>query len=72
MSEQKKIEVAQISDELWGENLWYRQLDQEGKDAVALTVYLMRNHRYIKAPLRFSLMFRYEIQKMLEAWKARK
>jgi hypothetical protein len=71
MSEQKTLEIAKISNEIWNDNLWYRQLDQEAKDAVALTVWLMRNHAHVKAPLRLSVFFRAEITKMIDAWKSR-
>lgn len=71
MSDQKKLQIAEISNELWGDNLWYRKLDQEGKDAVALTVYLMRNPGYIKAPSKFAEVIRGEITNMIDAWKSR-
>jgi len=71
MSDQKNLEVAKISNELWGDNLWYRQLDEEGKNAVALTVYLMRNPGYIKAPAKFAMVMRVEITTMIDAWKSR-
>jgi hypothetical protein len=71
MNDQKKLEVAEISNELWGDNLWYRPLDQESKDAVALTVWMMRNLPSIKGPVKFSTVFKNEIDKMLKVWKSR-
>jgi hypothetical protein len=71
MNDQNKLEIAEVSNELWNDNLWYRKLNQEDKDAVAHTVWLMRDYQRIKAPRKFAEIFTHEISSMLDAWQSR-
>ena len=64
MSNEETLAIAKVSNDLWNDNLWYRKLPQEGKDAVAHTVYLMRND-HITGKVYFAKTMRTEIAKFL-------
>lgn len=70
MNDQWKIEIAKISNELWNDHLWYRQLSQEEKDSIAHTFWLIRNER-IKGRVRFVAALTDEVTRMLHVKEVR-
>jgi hypothetical protein len=66
MNDQRKLEIAKVSNELWNDNLWYRQLKEDEKDSVAHTVWLIRNNR-IKGKMRFAEIMSEEINALIKS-----
>jgi hypothetical protein len=64
MNNEQEMAIAEVSNDLWNDNLWFRKLSEESKKAVAQTVWLMRTDR-INGNVRFAKTMRAEISKLL-------
>lgn len=64
MNSEQEMAIAEVSNDIWNDNLWFRKLPEESKKAVAQTVWLMRTDR-INGKVRFATTMRAEISKLL-------
>lgn len=64
MNSEQEMAIAEVSNDIWNDNLWFRKLPEESKKAVAQTVWLMRTDR-IKGKVRFAKTMVAEIDALL-------
>jgi hypothetical protein len=64
MNSEQELAIAEVSNDIWNDNLWFRKLSEESKKAVAQTIWLMRTDR-INGKVRFAKTMVAEIDALL-------
>jgi hypothetical protein len=64
MNSEQELAIAEVSNDIWNDNLWFRKRSEESKKAVAQTIWLMRTDR-INGKVRFAKTMVAEIDALL-------